>query len=271
MWGLAAGALLGTAACRLNEGGTGRARPGPVNNDEDAGEVADARLDVARDVRAGDARAPDAGIDALVAADAPSVDGAPADARGDRLADLPAVDPPRDAPVEARSAVVMRINVAGPTHVGLDYPGVWTADPGAGGVCRPTFYLNAAPINGTRDDALFHGEMYGNPVTCAVGTMLPRGTYQVNLYFAEIFWGPGCPGGGPGVGARVFDILLENVSVATNVDIFREAGCAASELGTGRPVVKRFTTAINDGTLNINLNAHANNANITAIEVLSMF
>ena len=51
---------------------------------------------------------------------------------------------------------------------------------------------------------------FGNPLVCAVGGgALPAGRYQVNLYFAEIYWGPGCPGGGPGPGSRVFDVRIE--------------------------------------------------------------
>jgi hypothetical protein len=123
----------------------------------------------------------------------------------------------------------MRINVNGPAYTGLDFPGHWAADPGAGGVCQPNPYQNDVPIHGTRDGALFAREMFGAPLICALGSGdLPPGLYHVNLYFAEIYWGPGCPGGGPGPGSRLFDIRLEGSLVLSNLDIFAEGGCGQS-------------------------------------------
>ena len=81
-------------------------------------------------------------------------------------------------------------------------------DPGVGGVCGPNVSTNSNPINGTHDDPLFQGEVWGH-VVCQVdhyGQPLLPGQYRVNLYFAEIWWGPGCPAGSGGVGDRVFDI-----------------------------------------------------------------
>jgi hypothetical protein len=72
-----------------------------------------------------------------------------------------------------------------------------------------------------------------------------------------------------GTGARVFDIQLEGTTVATKVDIFSEAGCAAAPDGSGRPVTKRFPLSITDGTLNLDFPAAANNAKLSAIEILS--
>ncbi|MCH7708758.1 MAG: hypothetical protein IH884_09710 [Myxococcales bacterium] len=49
-------------------------------------------------------------------------------------------------------------------------------------------------MDGTSDDALFQGEVWGNPVVCAAGGgTLDPGEYEVSLYFAEIYFGPGCP------------------------------------------------------------------------------
>jgi hypothetical protein len=271
--GLAAGALLGAVGCQLNNRGT----KGPVvGSPADAEAPPDERRDAAVD-RAVDQTTRDAGTDSP-SAEGPrpadpdaAVDVQPIDAAIDRAPDLRPVDPPRDGPVDTRPPVAMRININGPRHVGVDFPGVWTADPGEGGVCRPTNFEVDNAINGTRDDSLFQGEVYGSPVICSVGRSLPRGLYQVNLYFAEIYWGPGCPGGGPGPGARIFDIALEGTTVLSNLDLFREGRCVASPNGMGMPVIKRFMVNINDGTLDIRLNARVDNANITAIELLSAF
>jgi hypothetical protein len=163
-----------------------------------------------------------------------------------------------------RPPFALRINVNGPAT------GAFVADPGVGGVCGPTAFSTANAINGTDDDVLYQSEMYGMPLECAVGAgMLPAGPYQVVLHLAEIFWGPTCPGGGTGLGKRIFDIVLEGQKVASNVDLYAEAGCAASTDGSGRPVTKRFMITINDGTLNIAMPALSDNGKISAIEILS--
>ena len=164
----------------------------------------------------------------------------------------------------------LRINLNGPEHVGTDWPGIWAADPGVGGACGPSAFTTASAINGTLDDALFQGEVFGNPTTCSVGGgTIPSGTYDVNLLFAEIFFGPGCAGGGPGTGARVFDIELEGAPMEAGFDIFAEGGCAASTTDpTTVPVVRSYQIAILDGSLDVLLPATVNNGMLSAIEVL---
>jgi hypothetical protein len=178
-----------------------------------------------------------------------------------------------ESPDMAAPGFSLRINVDGPAWTGVTLPGEWAADPGVpGGVCGDNIGGgNTGEINGTEDDPLYQGEVYGNPVTCAVGGgTIPPGTYTVTLHFAEIYWGPGCPGGGDGLGARVFDIALEGNTVLQNFDIFSEGGCAASTTDlTGKPVAKSFTVAINDGTLDISMPATVDNGKISAIEITS--
>ncbi len=80
----------------------------------------------------------------------------------------------------------------------------------------------------------------------------------MNLLFAEIFFGPGCSGGGPGTGARVFDIELEGAPMEAGFDIFAEGGCAASTTDpTTVPVVRSYQIAILDGSLDILLPARS--------------
>jgi hypothetical protein len=163
-----------------------------------------------------------------------------------------------------RPPVAIRINVNGPAH------GMFAGDPGVGGICGGLVFATDRPINGTDDDALYTSEMFGAPLTCAVGAgMLPTGPYQVVLHFAEIYFGPTCLGGGAGPGARVFDIRIEGVEVARNVDLYAEAGCPASLDGSGRPVIKRFNAMITDGTLDLVMPASVNNAKLSAVELLS--
>jgi hypothetical protein len=171
-----------------------------------------------------------------------------------------------------RPQVAIRINVNGAAYQGVDYPGMWAADPGVGGVCNGQTASTMATINGTKDGALFNSEMYAAQLDCKVGNgTLPSGNYAVNLYFAEIYWGPGCPGAGTGTGSRVFDIILNGTTVQKSFDIFAEGGCAASTTDTTtKPVVKKYTMAITGGTLDISMPASANDAKISAIEVLSV-
>jgi hypothetical protein len=171
----------------------------------------------------------------------------------------------------ARASIAIRVNVNGPAYNGIDYPGAWVADPPMGGVCNGMPGNVTDTINGTADGVLFQGESYGATLACAVGGgHLPPGTYYVNLYFAEIYWGPGCAGGGPGTGARVFDIVVEGQTMQKGFDIFSEGGCAASTTdSTTKPIVKKYTIQVLDGTLDISLPASADNGEICAIEVLS--
>jgi hypothetical protein len=169
-----------------------------------------------------------------------------------------------DGKCPPRPPVAVRINING------QRVGPFAADPGLGGICGGAPYSTSLAINGSNDDLLYQSEMFGAPLTCSVGSgALPTGPYQVVLHFAEIYWGPGCPGAGPGTGARVFDIELQGQKVASNVDLFAEGGCAAALDGSGHPVTKRFDVMITDGTLHLNFPASANNAKLSALELLS--
>jgi hypothetical protein len=168
----------------------------------------------------------------------------------------------------------VRIHVNGAAFSGgSDYPGSWAADPGVGGVCNGVPYSTTVAIRGTSDDALFQTEMAGAsgnaPLTCAVHG-LPAGQYTVTLLFAEIYFGPGCPGGGGGNGARVFDIVLEGNTVAADVDLFALGRCAASTSDKkGKPVVRSFDVQVDDGTLDIALPASVDHGKISAIQVVA--
>jgi hypothetical protein len=211
---------------------------------EDASvDVADARAEAEAEAEAG----ADAGADAEAAADA----------EPDAVVSLP---------------VVARLNLDGPALDGVDFPGHWTAAP-VPGACGPNHYENG-PVHGTLDPGLFTGEAFGNPLKCAIGGgSLAHGTYRVRLYFAELYWGPGCPGGGAGPGARVFSVALEGKTVLTDFDVFvATGGCLASKTSAagaaGAPVVQTFDVIVNDGTLDLVGTPTKDNAKLSAIEVL---
>ena len=177
-----------------------------------------------------------------------------------------------DAPSDAQPPLVVRLNIDGPDHAGVDYPGQWQAS-AVPKVCGPYNFETGRAIHGTNDALLFVGEANGNPMTCTIGAAttgvpLPPGTYRVRLYFAEVYWGPGCEKEG-GVNTRVFDIALEGKTVLQNFDIFKESGgCVASTSSdSGVPVVKTFEIPVNDGILDISMPATHDRAKISALEV----
>src|SRR5262249_50260550 len=80
---------------------------------------------------------------------------------------------------------------------------------------------------GAADGGLWAGERFGN-LTYTIP--VPPGSYTVKLYMSERWIGPGMPGGG-GAGSRLFDILVNGVSVQRDFDLFQRAG------GANRPLV----------------------------------
>ncbi|MEJ7842575.1 MAG: putative Ig domain-containing protein [Rubrobacter sp.] len=95
------------------------------------------------------------------------------------------------------------------------------------------------------------------------------GTYEVRLYFAEIWSNSNNPTGATccqGEDQRVFDVNIEGGATPEldNYDVFKEAG------GGFKGVVETFTVASNDGTLNVDF-SHVdgkNNPAVKAVEVL---
>ena len=82
------------------------------------------------------------------------------------------------------------------------------------------------------------------------------GPYEVRLYFAETFAGAGS------VGARVFDVSIEDTLLLDDYDVFADVGLFAG-------VVKSFTI-FSDDTIDIDLDRVAQNPAIKAIEIVSL-
>lgn len=172
----------------------------------------------------------------------------------------------------------IRINVNGPAHTGQDYPGEWAADPGIGGVCNGAPQSTSDNINTTIDDPLFQTRMQSPSLACSVGSGLAPGVYQVRLYFAELDIGGAASGNAcpletnsPPFSPSVFDVLLEGVTVDSDLDIHAIGGCARSTTDpTTRPVVRTYSVQIDDGELDIDLSSSSGflGASIAAIEVL---
>src|SRR5215510_6036660 len=71
---------------------------------------------------------------------------------------------------------VLAYNLHGPAHVGIDFPGMWAADPG--GICDGEVWDVAFDVANTADDPLFQHYQYrlaGGAIACNLGTNLASG------------------------------------------------------------------------------------------------
>ncbi len=158
-------------------------------------------------------------------------------------------------PATQPGSTTIRVNAGGPQYTDSASQ-VWAADFGfTGGVV--TTVSNS--IFGTSDPALYQNDRW-DPDTApemSYAFAVPNGNYTVKLHFVE-HWS-----GGQSVGARIFDVLLENTLVLDNLDIFAQAGGYTL-------LVKTLQTTVSDGQLNINfVHGSADDPIIGAIEILS--
>jgi YD repeat-containing protein len=118
-------------------------------------------------------------------------------------------------------------------------------------------------IAGTADDTLYRQTRRASTDLGTFSYAIPvpaSATYRVRLHVAETYWGA-TGGGAGGAGKRVFSANLEGgATELANYDI-------NAEVGPMTAVVKEFTLAVSDGTLNIDFSATVNRPIISAIEV----
>lgn len=115
-------------------------------------------------------------------------------------------------------------------------------------------------VSGTEDPELFGMERFGHfryaiPVD-------KRGRYTVVLHFAEMYYGPGLPGGG-GAGRRIFHVFCNGQTLLRDFDIYKEAGSL-------RVITKSFSNIAPStfGKINLDFEPVVNNATISGIEIL---
>ena len=123
---------------------------------------------------------------------------------------------------------IILLNSGGPSVVGSTMATNWQASPAAPGVSTSsvasgqTVDVSGSPLAAPAAvyaDSIAGANGAGNGITQSVA--VPDGAYIVRLHFAEysdlsIF--------GPGANVRQFDIKINGVTVATNFDIFAQAG-----------------------------------------------
>lgn len=115
-----------------------------------------------------------------------------------------------------------------------------------GGSADVPFNLDVAPP--------YTSERYGNFI---YSIPVETGEYEVELHFAEIYWGVFSPQGQE-PGRRVFDVKIEGAVALQDFTLARPLD----------PVIKSFTKRVEDGFLTIEFTTKVDNASISAIKVM---
>ncbi len=126
----------------------------------------------------------------------------------------------------------------------------WTQDYGAQGGSTTVV---GGDIEGTDDDALYANQRRGPSFSYALGVAEPS-FYAVTLHFAETE--------AEALGARIFDVFLEETKVIDGLDVFGAAGARTAytvELGV----------VVEDGVLDMRLEGVVDEASLAAVEVVS--
>ncbi len=118
-------------------------------------------------------------------------------------------------------------------------------------------------IANTNDDTLY--QTYRGKTT-TLNYNFPINSPQkvdLNLHFAELYWGVKADLGDGGVGSRIFDLVAEGTTVLKDFDI-------AAAAGGPRKAIQRAIKGISvtDGTLNLSFRASKDFPSISAISVL---
>jgi len=151
------------------------------------------------------------------------------------------------------------INSGGPSFTfGMED---WTADQFfSGGMVNE----NVVAIANTTNDQLYQTERFDTSGNLVYEIPLAvAGEYNVDLHFAEIFFGLPGVGSAGGAGSRVFNIDIENGQVQIdNYDIIVESG------GPATAIVESFNAiTVNDGSLTITLTGVVDNPKLSGIGV----
>lgn len=143
---------------------------------------------------------------------------------------------------------VFRMNAGGPEVTTTDGQ-VWAAD--AGHVGGGGTNVTTQAIAGTSEQSLFQSERWGSD-----GYDIPigNGDYNIKLGFAEI---------NPSSGPRVFDLALNGVPVAIDLNISSEAG------GAYKALVKTYPVRVTSGVIQLRFEATQNATTISSIELVT--
>lgn len=156
---------------------------------------------------------------------------------------------------------LIRINAGGPEI--SDPSGNWVSDQSAsawvntGNSYNQNTSIDLSQLDTVVPEALFKSERWDKGSAPEMSWSIPvtPGSYQVNLYFAEIWSGAFANG------KRVFNVSIEGLSTS-NIDVYAQVG------GNTAVVYSSKTTA--DETLDISFQHIIQNPNIKAIEIVRL-
>ncbi|TXE07509.1 carbohydrate-binding protein [Gelidibacter salicanalis] len=157
------------------------------------------------------------------------------------------------------AASAIRINSGGPDYIYNNLQ--WQKDQyfNGGSVLKKSI-----DIANTANDKLYQTERYHSTGNLVYNIPVQSGTYDLNLHFAEIYFGVAGEGSSGGVGSRVFNVNIENgQEQLLNYDIIVAAG------GSATAVIEHFTgILVDDGNLTITFTAIQDFPKVSGIEIL---
>ena len=157
-------------------------------------------------------------------------------------------------PAAAQIQQPIRINCGGAVYTDTNGQ-VWQADFGYN---TGTVSTNTATTTGISDPTLYRSTRYNSNATPMIYSLpVANGSYRVNLLFAEN------TAAEEKVGARVFNVKLNGLTVLQNFDIYAAVGAKAA-------VVEGFNTVVTNGTVAIELDKLVESPKIDAIEILPL-
>ena len=157
-------------------------------------------------------------------------------------------------PAAAQTQQPIRVNCGGPSYTDSNGQ-FWQADTGYN---TGTASTNTQVTTGTSDPVLYQSNRYTATSTPLIYSFaVANGAYRVNLLFAENATGL------QSVGARVFNVKLNNLLVLQSFDIYATAGANAA-------VVQSFNTTVTNGAMAIEFDKVVQNPKINAIEILPL-
>jgi Malectin domain/Bacterial TSP3 repeat len=164
-------------------------------------------------------------------------------------------DPADPGPGPGADPVLLAVNAGGGSYIAGDGTR-WSADqiytPGSWGYVGGKTSSTKDAIANTEDDPLYRSERYG---TFSYKFDVPNGTYDVTLYFAEIYH--------KSSGRRLFDVYIEGILEVDNCDLYAI---------TGHDVAGSLTipdVLVDDGQLKIDFVTVKDNAKVSAIFISS--
>jgi hypothetical protein len=157
-------------------------------------------------------------------------------------------------PAAAQTQLPIRINCGGSSYTDTNGQ-VWRADSGYNSGTAST---NTATTAGTIDPTIYRSNRFNaNTAPMIYSLAVANGNYRVNLLFAENALDE------QAVGARVFNVKLNNTLVLQNFDIFAAAG-------SNKALVESFNTIVTNGSMAIEFDKLIQNPKINAIEILPL-